>query len=269
MGSRYPWQIEVRHDGLKKYRIVRGSDKYVVEQMAAAQRAAWAEMWAKKQSVEHRAYYRETKKELARKQTAQAIAAVDAVRTLLAHTMKIDDRVNWDVLKDFSEFPKPRPPSPDPALWPDPPNRRSFKYTPQIGFLDHVISSRAMAKMMAAEQLYLTDFKRWQKTKSQIETLNAVRLAEHAKAVGEWEKEQAEFLSEQAERNAHIEARKQEYLTGTGDGVLDYCQLVLSLSSYPEVFPQQFELNYNPETKVLVVDYLLPSPEHFPAIKEI
>ncbi len=46
------WEIEVRHDGLKKYRHIRGSDRYVVEQKALAQRLAWDEMWAKRVSVE-------------------------------------------------------------------------------------------------------------------------------------------------------------------------------------------------------------------------
>ncbi len=38
------WQIELRHDGLKKYRIIRGRDKYEVEQKAAAIKAQWDEI---------------------------------------------------------------------------------------------------------------------------------------------------------------------------------------------------------------------------------
>ena len=49
MAYREMWEIEVRHDGLNKYRHIRGSDRYVVEQKAAAQKLAWDEMWEKKQ----------------------------------------------------------------------------------------------------------------------------------------------------------------------------------------------------------------------------
>jgi restriction system protein len=48
------WQIEVRHTGLNKYRLIRGTDQYVVEQKAKAQNAAWDEMWRKKVEREQR-----------------------------------------------------------------------------------------------------------------------------------------------------------------------------------------------------------------------
>ena len=40
--------IEVKHDGLNKYRMIRGNHSYVVEQKAAAQKAAWDDIWKKK-----------------------------------------------------------------------------------------------------------------------------------------------------------------------------------------------------------------------------
>jgi len=54
MSYRQVWQIEVRHEGLKKYRLVSGTDRYVVEQKAAAQRAAWDEMWRKRLESEQK-----------------------------------------------------------------------------------------------------------------------------------------------------------------------------------------------------------------------
>ena len=51
MAYREMWEIEVRHAGLNKYRHIRGSDRYVVEQKAAAQKLAWDEMWQKKQTA--------------------------------------------------------------------------------------------------------------------------------------------------------------------------------------------------------------------------
>ena len=44
MAYRNVWEVEVRHDGLHKYRHIRGIDKYVVEQKAAAQLRTWNEM---------------------------------------------------------------------------------------------------------------------------------------------------------------------------------------------------------------------------------
>jgi restriction system protein len=50
--SRMFYEIEIRHDGLNKYRHIRGTDRQVVEEKAQAQRKAWNEMWAKKLEVE-------------------------------------------------------------------------------------------------------------------------------------------------------------------------------------------------------------------------
>jgi restriction system protein len=59
------------------------------------------------------------------------------------------------------------------------------------------------------------------------------------------------------------------YLEGSAGVVIDYCDLVLTASDYPDYFPQDFELDYNPETKILMVDYSLPSPGNIPTVKEV
>lgn len=45
--------------------------------------------------------------------------------------------------------------------------------------------------------------------------------------------------------------------------------MVLSRSKYPDYFPQSFELDYKIETKILVIDYQLPSVDDIPTIKEV
>lgn len=51
--------------------------------------------------------------------------------------------------------------------------------------------------------------------------------------------------------------------------VVNYFQQVLSDSEYPERFSRSFELEYNPEKKVLIVDYQLPSIDQVPSLKEV
>jgi restriction system protein len=45
--------------------------------------------------------------------------------------------------------------------------------------------------------------------------------------------------------------------------------MALSNSEYPDFFPQEYALDYNPETRVLVVDYSLPAPEAIPTLVEV
>ena len=46
------YSVELRHAGLQKFRIVRGRDRYVVEQKAQAQNTAWDTQWEKQRSKE-------------------------------------------------------------------------------------------------------------------------------------------------------------------------------------------------------------------------
>ena len=45
--------------------------------------------------------------------------------------------------------------------------------------------------------------------------------------------------------------------------------MVLNNSEYPETFPKSFELEYNPENKIIIIEYELPAIECFPKIKEV
>ena len=46
------YEITLRHRGLNKYRVIRGKDRYVVEEKARVQEAAWAEQWQKQLDIE-------------------------------------------------------------------------------------------------------------------------------------------------------------------------------------------------------------------------
>jgi len=67
------WQIELRHEGLNKYRLIRGNDKYVIEQKAAAQRAAWDEMWQKRLEKQNKASEKQSKIQEALERSKQAL----------------------------------------------------------------------------------------------------------------------------------------------------------------------------------------------------
>lgn len=53
------------------------------------------------------------------------------------------------------------------------------------------------------------------------------------------------------------------------DAVVDYSDSILSNSIYPDSFPQEFEIDYIPETKMMIVDYLLPNIDNVPKLKEV
>ena len=85
----------------------------------------------------------------------------------------------------------------------------------------------------------------------------------------DWENKKKEFLLEQEILNKEIKATKENYSKCDPDAIHHFSNIVLSNSNYHDEFPQEFELEYNPENKILIIDYQLPSLEDIPTLKEV
>ena len=268
------YQIEVRHDGLHKYRLIRGSHPYVVQQKAEAQVAAWDQMWAKRQAAEAKksereqfARERDAKKELAIERTREAEEAIRQLERTLVHTLGIDDTIDWERLKDRSPFETSKPTKPRMKKVAAAPERAS--YTVELGFLDKLIRSRREKKIAAASAKFERDYEAWEKHKRRVAREFETASREHDVALAAWRGEEDEFRKAQEEAAAAIDARRDQYLQGDPGAIADYCDMVLSNSEYPDYFPQEFELDYNPETKILLVDYSLPPLTSLPTTKAV
>lgn len=271
------YEVTVRHSGLGKYQVVRGDDKYIVEQKARARMRQWDETWQCKQAAEAKRQERETRakavtewKVLAAESTQEAEKALAALDRVLAHTIDIDDTVDWEALKDFSEYTKPQPEEPGPIEIPPEPKQADAKYEVKLGVLDKLFASRKEAKERGAEERLAKDHQGWEEEKQRLLEQHQAQMEEYEAALTSWQKERDAFLKARAERNAAIDAQRKDYLGGDDPGaIIDYCDLVLSNSEYPEYFPQSHELDYNPQNRILIVDYQLPSLSDLPTLREV
>jgi restriction system protein len=261
------WKVEIKHAGLNKYRVIRGKDKYVVEQKANAQLAAWNEIWERKQAAEQKiiekerkAQEKEANKELAQEKTEEAWKALESLRKTLKFTLDIDDTIDWDNLKDHSKFrQKPTKPAIDME-----PNKLEPKYNPKLGLFDKIFKSRAEKKLQEAEILFKRDHGAWTEKKNAIERSHDAEMKKWEK-----EKEKVDFLRKQEETNKRIDKNKIDYFNKEASAIYDYCDLVLANSQYPDYFPQEFNLDYNSNNGILIVDYSLPDIESIPKLKEV
>ena len=96
------------------------------------------------------------------------------------------------------------------------------------------------------------------------------RLAqEHNQLLAAWEKRRREYLRRRDLANAAVDEKKRKYAERDSGAVIDYCDIVLSHSQYPDYFPQSYELDYNPENKILIVEYELPFIAALPTAREV
>jgi restriction system protein len=80
------------------------------------------------------------------------------------------------------------------------------------------------------------------------------------------EKEVEKLEAEAAAWNLQIDQFAQEYGEGKAKAVVEYCQLVLEKSDYPEGFPNASRIAYVPDSTQLILEYELPSLDVVPEV---
>lgn len=270
------WQIEVRHDGLHKYRVIRGTDKYVVEQKAQHQQAVWDEMWDRKQTIrasrmdrEQKAADREAQKESAEERTAEAREAITNTENLLKSTLSIRHAIVWQDLKDTKPFSKPKPREPRELVLRREPKPTDPQFQPAFTLWDKLSRSASEKKRQAAAAAFEYEQKRWQEEEKRLLEQATREGAEHDKQRRLWEEERQDYTRHQQEQSEAVEKQKTDYENRIPTAVVDYCDRVLANSEYPEAFPQEYDLDYIIDAGTLLVDYSLPALDSIPSVKEV
>lgn len=263
------YQIELSHRGLRKHRVIKGDDPGIVRRKADLQVAEWQEKWNVQEGKAREEKRRLRNQSSAEAQTKEAQAAIRSVETLLAHTLTLDDTIDWASLKSHALFATPRPSAPEPPEPPRKPEADDQRFQPKLGLFDKLIPSRRRRRIEEATRLYETALAAWRRAAAEAAEAAAAVAAEHERAVAEWETAKQKYEQVRDAANDAIDAHRLAYLAGDPDALVEYCELVLSRSHYPDSFPQEFDLSYNCETKVLVVDYLLPALEDLPTLKQV
>jgi restriction system protein len=288
------YSSEISHKGLHKHRVIRGRERWEVNAKADAQLAAWDEQWEKKREAERAKARREAERErkLAHKEarkaevaqiTEEAQALQKTLESILESSLDTDPKIDWNRLLDLREFPEPVPSAPQLPYRPIQPELRlpprlPSKPTAMRRFLEVMTladkNQRLFKEEQAHERLteavksthrrkteeYEQSLKEWN---ASVESLRT----QHQEHVRAWEDRKHEFLAEQKEYNLKLSDIEVRYRGGDPDAVAEYCELVLLNSDYPELFPGNFDLQFNAENGILVLDFELPTPDRMPKVK--
>lgn len=285
------YYLEMWHDGLNKHRVIKGESEYLVEQKVRLQAAEWDERWAdSSEKARQRDMKAEGKRLLEERKleaadlTAAASEELELLASLLKATLTVDDRIDWESLKDRTPFPEaasstePVPRAPQRPNQSRQPQVGDSKYQPPIGWLDKLIPSRKSKLLEQAKADFKADSQEWKTEAARAEALYASALQSHstkvaatekrhAAAVAEWNQRRSEYFAQQSRGHQAIEAKRLAYEQKDPTAVSDYCELVLASSHYPDNFPQEFDLDYDATSATLIVDYQLPAPESMPTLK--
>lgn len=260
------YYVDVRHKKLNLHKEVSAPELFILQSKMDALMASWDEKYeqfTKKQNVlsGHAA---------AEDMTADAITRLDGLAAILAHTLKVDDRVDWESLKDKSQYDFPKSfPEAKPVSSPE---TQPTYTTPKIGFFDLILGRKARIHA-EAEDNFQAATRAWEDREQQ-------RQATHAKAVEAWEKRQkafwddhlakkAAFEEEQAASHAEVERLKSEVGQGNEEAVIEQASLVLEASDYRGLFEKSYLVQYHRDKRLLKVAYDLPSIDTLPSVKAV
>lgn len=276
MAYRETWDIEIKHEGLNKYRYIKGSDKYIVEQKALAQRLVWEDMWEKRQQVEGRKSSKlqilrskQDKAESATTRTKEAEESIRSLEGILSYTLKINDTLVWETLFNKKPYVIEQPKKLTEVVVSSPPNQSSSKYQPMLSVWDKFFSKSREEKERVAKELFAKDMSDWVDIKKQTEINSKVAENQWTEAVRVWGKDKENYEYNQKLNNEKIIHRKNAYFEKNSDAIIDYCDMVLANSQYPQYFSVDWSLDYQSDSGIIVVDYSLPSPDDIPKIKAV
>jgi restriction system protein len=265
------WRVSVSHPGLNKFRVIRGETQKEAELKAAWQQKAWDEQWQRVRQAraaqgqrERVAHTKELRRELADRKAKQAEEAA-ALDSLLRDSVAVDHKVDWSKLRDHTEYPAPKPVVPQPATIPSEPLRTQYQLPTTL--LSRFLPSLRKKRTAWAEEHFQAAHNAWRAIKADKDAWHKEQLGQYNRALADWEAAKAKWLEDQDERNAKLADIETRYLSCDPSSIVEYCEMVLNASEYPEPFPSGFELDYIVETRILVLDYSLPAIEALPRVK--
>jgi restriction system protein len=269
------WQVEVRHSGLNKFRLIKGADSWVVDQKAAALRAQWDAEWARRVEKDTRHANVFNGKQLASQRTRDAETALAALTNLLDDVSR-SHALNWTALRLSSPFPEVKPEAPAHGAEPTPPP--PF-FPPALGkpsLLEHAVPAlrrRTEAKHAAAvAELRKRDEQQraqWEEECAGIRDRNRKKEAYYEAKLREWEANAAAHFEKEARHNARLEEMEASVAVGDQAGIIDRLSLAILLAKLPPPIGTEFEVAFSPEAKSAVVDYVLPAPNDMPTLKDV
>ena len=254
----------------------------------AAEQAARADARAKAQAEKERKQaYLEASQARVAAQNASLAARIDELDGLLHATLERDDHIDFRSLKKVAQHPAFDPgrdahplPAPQPVLAPAEPSWSQFAPPEPSGMAKVFGGQRRQEKAVTeARARFDASHASWEQAERDIHEQGAARCSRsprpRAAAPRAVRRVKTRYDQECADRQAAVDDHNREVdqfaaavSAGSPEAVVEFFDMVLANSIYPDGFPQRHRVAYMPESAQLVVEYELPTIEAIPQVRE-
>lgn len=212
---------------------------------------------------------------------------ISGIQNILREGIENKIKLTWQDCGNYSEFKesefkesepvKPRPPFRPPRNVIPPPPKPKFEGSEER-YKSMLADWEIRLGYWQESQAKRTEIsEQWLSASEKEEQIYVEQMKEYKEKLNEWTASKQKFFESERKRRSKYEAPIRSayeiltkgYFTKKPQFVTNYFASVLSKSAYPSYFPKKFELDYNPDTEMLIVDYGLPSPDDLPAVKAI
>ncbi|QVQ35434.1 restriction endonuclease (plasmid) [Pseudochrobactrum algeriensis] len=259
------YYVNFWHNELNLHKDLSAPELYLLQGKVDALMSDW--------DKKYEAYLTKTKlvasKEEAETATVEAQSQLDRLSQILSHTLNVDDRINWDSLKKKETYKRKSYSTPSPKLVE---YNKPSKQWPIISIWDRIFG-KAKKKLAEANEQHIAALNNWEEInlsafkKHEAETNNWMQLKDQFEAAETLAKNN--FDKEQQAYNAKIDQLADGVSKGDTNSVIEHASLVLELSDYDDLFEKSYQIEYQPEDKILLVQYELPSPDKIPTLKQV
>lgn len=207
----------------------------------------------------------------------------DAVDSLLAATLGVDDYVDLETLRTVAEHPPfdradLEVPTPSPSPVPDPPEPTFVEPTPPKGLRGLLGKKNHEKAVVEASAAHKRKVEEWRSELAQAESARKTEASRHvdmeAARISALEAERARYAAEcaareaeAAEHNGAIDTLIANLAYGAVDAVQEYVSIVLSSSAYPACFPVEHDFDFDAATAELRLRVLVPDPDKLPTTR--
>lgn len=258
------YYLDFWNEELSLHKELAATDLHLLQSKANELMAAWD-----RKVSEHRKKSKVVAgKDAADQMTVDALGRLERLNKILSHTLSVDDRVDWNSLKNSTPFPE------DQRFPESRPVRRSIPapvFSPPIlSFWDKILGRKGL-KMTEARNRHERAVEDWKSEEQRGSEALAAHLAqwEAKKAAfdASYNLRKAAYLEEQRTLNNKVDELSSGVSRGEAQSVLEHATLVLERSDYDGLFEKSYELDYLAHDKILLLEYTLPSPDDMPTLK--
>ena len=267
MATKYNYQSEVSHSGLNKYRVVKASSRYELNQKVTALKNQWDAEWAKKVEKEQKIQEENTAIEFAKKLTEDAVEKNRAIENIFADSL-FPIQLTAEKLKDFSKFSESKPKKKKFEIVPIEPIISDRKYS-HIPFFISLFPSLKQQREATNAVNFQKDHDAWQIQFDKAIKANTEISEKYEKEYEEWTIREKKFYQQQADENSKIDLMFEDISKNDKTAIEQYIALLLESINHPIDYDREIECEYNTGNNVLIVDVTLPVIDDIPTLKGV